>query len=598
MTLFEWVKNQVSIHAIIGGYVRLNRAGTYWKGCCPFHNETTPSFTVSPDKQIFYCFGCHAGGDVVAFIAKVESLDPSQALNHIIENNGLEIPPQLRGKLTDDGQTIKRRRRYTDVCREIKMWMNSKLLSSNLAMSYLIDRKIKKEAIEHFSIGYVPGGLDSMNSFANEMVRKGFLREDLVEAGFLQKAGHMFRSPYEERIVFPIHDILGRCVGFGGRVFRQGDTRAKYYNSRESDFFHKRKLLFGLDLAKNAMQKSSTAFVVEGYVDCVAMVDAGYEETVAVLGTAFTHEHLEVLARFVKRIYVVYDGDKAGQVASLKLAEMCWDVNVDLFVVRIPGGQDPASFLQNGGDIKPLITHAPDIFTFFVKTLGETFFEQALSDKLAISKKMAEVLGKIKDYFKRDLLIAQAAQALQVPFDSFKGLVKKHQAQSENGEQDDQVAEEQGGNLNKISDDSTQILEERLFSAILSMGSDDALLEIFDEDVINCISPKIRNLLFLWKKICSEENREKTAFDRFIDAVEDSQRSWVLKCCVEGEQSDSSQNIKQILSRLCRLHWRQEVVRLKSDIEKARHENDHGRLGELLESFTLLRRKMQIKGLI
>jgi DNA primase len=192
-----------------------------------------------------------------------------------------------------------------------------------------------------------------------------------------------FFSPFEERIIFPICDHLGRYCGFGGRIFKEHDARAKYYNSKESAHFIKGSLLFGLEQAKKEMQKSGTVFLVEGYTDCITMAQYGYTNTLATLGTACTLEHLSALARYVQRVFVIFDGDKAGNDAIIRLTKLCWQVDMELYVICLPSGDDPASFLSKQNSLEPFIQQAQDIFLFFIKTLGEGFTNQPLANKLA-----------------------------------------------------------------------------------------------------------------------------------------------------------------------------------------------------------------------
>ena len=303
MNLFSYIKSQLSILDVISHYAKLKKAGSYWKGPCPFHHEKTGSFTVSPHKEIFYCFGCHVGGDVISFIAKVEQCTQLEAAQHLLEQHQLKLPENLSSELSKTSPDEKKR--YFFICQTVANWCHENLKKNISVQSYLKKRNFDKKVIVDFTLGYFPGGLASIQSFINHMHKKNILLQELFDANIIIKGQKINYSPYENRIIFPIKDHLGRFCGFGGRVFKENDERAKYYNSRENSFFNKGSLLFGFNKAKKYIQKEEKAFLVEGYTDCIAMVQHGYTNTVATLGTSCTKEHLKSIARHANYVYVL-----------------------------------------------------------------------------------------------------------------------------------------------------------------------------------------------------------------------------------------------------------------------------------------------------
>jgi len=311
MNLFGYIKGKIAILDVIGTYTTLKKAGLYWKGTCPFHHEKTASFTVSPHREIFYCFGCHAGGDAITFIAKAENCSPMEAIKLLVDRYGLTLPDNL---VTDtDSSSLQDKKRYYELCQQVAHWCASNLAKSPVALSYLLERGMDKTTIEKFNIGYFPGGLLSIKNLIASMQKQNILATDLIEAHIITPGKSVLYSPFEERILFPIKDHLGRFCGFGGRIFKPQDDRAKYYNSRENDYFNKGSLLFGLDVAKASIQQEGSVFLVEGYTDCIAMAKHGFINTVATLGTACTIEHLKILSRYAHTLLIVYDADRAGQ---------------------------------------------------------------------------------------------------------------------------------------------------------------------------------------------------------------------------------------------------------------------------------------------
>lgn len=598
MTLFDWIKQQVSIVDVVGQYVRLQRLGNYLKASCMFHTETDASFTVSPDKGIFYCFGCHATGDVIAFIAKVEHLGQGEAVQLIVDRMGLTVPEALKKNFSSHDEHEKKD--YFAACSFFEWWIGQQLARNQQARAYLQSRSISEELIASFAIGYMPSGPEAMGSFIRQAHAKGILAKHLVDAGvLLQSSTSVYHSPFEERIVFPIYDAAGRCVGFGGRIFHEGDSRPKYYNSKESDFFLKRQLLFGYHKAKSFFQKTERAFVVEGYVDCVMLAGSGIGEAVATLGTACTQEHLKLLARFVRKVFVVYDGDKAGQKATLRFAELCWDVNLELYVISLPGGHDPASFIQAGGDVNSLCDSAVDIFTFFVRSVSANFFKKTLSEKMEIGQRIASVIARVGNRFKQDLLISQAAQALQVQELSMRDLVVKAKEPQHSGPSQEQsgAVKEKTATVDDALVRGFRDVEEKIIGALLADYNkngllsmlDDRVQQFFDEDVRSVIQ-NIRDSNF--------ECGEAGAFDALMERLSEEQRLWVMPAAVAHDQSLTRAEFQGLLVNFCRHKWRAMMVQLKSDLNKAHGGSDYDKMRALMASFSILREDMQNRGVV
>ncbi len=599
-SLFEFVKAQVSILDIIAERVQLRQAGSYWKGSCPFHSETDASFTVSPDRQIFYCFGCHASGDAIAFIAKIENLTQIEAAKFLIEQFKINVPEELKKSANSSLDNIAEKDTYYSMCKSVALYLHNQFLNDAFATNYLKKRGFSEESIKTFEVGYFPGGLSRVNNMVKELSRQGVLLKDLLEYGILVEGRSFLYSPFEERIIFPIKDHLGRYCGFGGRIFKQGDERPKYYNSKESDGFIKGRLLFALDLTKKHMQEREYAFLVEGYTDCIIMFQHGYKNTVATLGTACTVEHLKLLSRFIKTLYVVYDGDKAGQNAILRLAEFCWGAKLDLKVVTLPSQHDPASLLCSGESIDKYVEQAKDIFSFFVESLGGNFQQKPLSDKIALAEKIVAVIVKLDDEFKKDLVLAQAAMVMNIPFDSLKGLLERHKYKKL--EPSGLVLEAREDEKIDLFDQDEQseikLLEEKIFSAIINNEGKKSEIQV-DQDLKPYFSVNIKNLLNKFEMSlldCSSET-EKKVFSHFIDSLDNKDRDWVIKLSMKN-QDVSQESFDLLVLRFCKVNWKQIVQGIKDEMAKAKQLNDPARLSELLSKFLKLKEGIQSKGLI
>ena len=398
---------------VVQEYVTLKKAGLYYKGRCPFHHERTGSFTVSPHREIFYCFGCHKGGDVVAFIAEAEHCTQIEAVKHLAERYSLTLPATLEREA--HGSSIEAQRRHNQLCAAFAQWCHKQLFKHKPAYTYCRERGLSDQSLKSFTVGYFPEHcLDDMLEALN---REGFLATDLINAHILNKGKMGIYSPFANRVLFPIKDYLGRTCGFGGRVFQPDDQRPKYYNSQDHPFFSKGNILFGLDVSKKAIQEKQTVYLVEGYLDCIAMVQAGYTNTVATLGTACTFDHLKLLARYAHTLHAMYDGDTAGQQALIKLARLTWDVNMELSVIPLPEDEDPASILLNQHDLGQHIAQAQDIFVFFIQRLGSAYQNKPMHERMTLIEEVLETIALLDNPLKQNFLLQKAATTFSLPLE-------------------------------------------------------------------------------------------------------------------------------------------------------------------------------------
>ncbi|MCF7799891.1 DNA primase [Candidatus Babeliales bacterium] len=599
MSLFDFVKSNISILDVIGQYVKIKSAGSYWKGPCPFHAEKDASFTVSPDKQIFYCFGCHAGGDLISFVAKIENMSQIEAVNFLVDKYGLQIPDDIKRSVCNKNVENKKdqQKNYFKLCQSVAIFANRQLLSDVHAFEYLKKRNISKSEIEYFNIGYFPGGIRFINNFVREMSNQSILVKDLLENGILMEGKSVLYSPFEERIIFPIKDSMGRFCGFGGRIFKNSDQRAKYYNSKESQFFSKGKLLFGLDLAKKEMQTKKYAFLVEGYFDCITMAKYEYKNTVATLGTACTQNHLDLLSRFINTLYVLYDGDVAGQNAILRLTQLCWNVNMELRIIKFPAKDDPDSFLNKNGNLDLLINQAEDIFSFFIDNHAGKFLNASLSEKIDLSQKIIQLITNLNDSFKQDILLQRAAKIMQMPIQILKKQITSIKNNSDFAQPlkktVESIALQDLKNKNNKNADSKEIsvslLEERIFSAIIN-NMDKTEKFIIDENLISYFEQDIQ---FLLDKVGKSEK-----FKDFLNLLDEYYRDWVIKCSLKFEPVESEDLFEQLLFLFYKENWKKIVQDMRLRILKSKQQGNTQDLQRLLSVFSKFKKNIQSRGLI
>jgi DNA primase len=595
MSLFVFLKDQLPIIDVVSQFVQIRPAGTYWKGSCPFHSEKDASFTVSPDKQIFYCFGCHATGDVIGFIAKLENLTQREAAQFLVDRFNINIPPKLAAtlELTEDRDG---KERYFKLCKAVAEWAHKQLLTNKAALTYVRQRNISDQSIKTFQVGYFPGGGNAINSLLRDVAVENFLLKDLLDCHIVMEGRISPFSPFEERIIFPIKNATGRNCGFGGRVFKPGDDRPKYYNSKETDGFEKGKLLFGFDLAKKKMQEASQAFLVEGYMDCVIMAQYGYLNTIATLGTACTSDHLKNLARLVHTLLVVYDGDQAGQKAMLRLTELCWEANLDVKVITLPEGHDPASFLSQNGDFTPLIEQALDIVTFFINTTGANFADKPLAHKLAAAEKMVNLIGHITNPFKQDLLLQHIATLTQLPFESLKGLMQQTNGKRAFWAEKASAAPLEEQNADFDDDREVVLLEEKIFSAILNGLTTESSF-IVPQEIRAYFSPQLQEAIQRLETF-KQSAGEEVSITAFFDTLDETLKQWAVPASMRHDGPSCGLMLKQLLARFCKSHWQRIARDFRVELAQAKQDNNDNKVQEVLKRFTVLKQNMLARGLM
>lgn len=584
MNLFSYLKTRIAILDVVSEYATLKKAGLYWKGQCPFHAEKTASFTVSPHKEIFYCFGCHVGGDVIAFIARKEQCSQIEAAKHLIERYQIELPSTLAQDL---GSSSSDDKEYYRVCEAVAKWCHAQLIKSADAFSYCQKRNITKKSIDAFQLGYFPGGIAQIKRFIADIAKEHILVDDLLKAHILSKGKNVLFSPFEERIMFPITDHLGRFCGFGGRIFKPNDTRPKYYNSHENEHFAKGQLLFGLDKAKKEIQKSGSVFLVEGYTDCIMMAQYGFANTVATLGTACTVDHLTALSRYAHQLYVLYDGDNAGQQAILRIGQLCWQASIDLKVIRLESTDDPASFLTKNLSLEPYIAQAKDIFAFFIETLGTDFVKQPLAGKLQVTRKILEMIQKIDEPLKQDILLQNASSALAIPFESLKKELARLNGSPSQRQVKVGVAP---APLQQANTDGQAIasLENKIFFSI--MNNIQLIHKDNEEFLITYLPHPLCDIL---KKLQEERKKVPTlGFIQFFEMLDHDDQQLVSKTILENPDDVKASLFEQLLTQLQKKHWKLIVNNIKIKLEAAKKIGNDAEVALLVQSFTGLQKKI------
>ncbi len=337
----ETIKERLDIVEIVGAHVKLEKAGVSYKGRCPFHNEKTPSFFVSPARQNYYCFGCGAKGDIFTFVQETEGLSFKEVLRDLAERAGVELKNM---RLSREAKSEKES--LFEVLEEATQFFQNKLLSNETAQEYLRSRGLNEKSLKEWRIGYAPA---EWRALYHHLLARGFKSELILKAGLAKPVTGASKEPYDvfrDRLMFPLFDPNGEVVAFSGRALGQG-VEPKYINTPETPLFTKSELLYGLDKAKSEIRKKNYTVLVEGQMDLVLSHQVGVNNTVASSGTAFTSRHLERLKKLSPRIILAFDGDSAGIKASEKSTELALSLGLEVKVAKLPEGQDPADLAKS-----------------------------------------------------------------------------------------------------------------------------------------------------------------------------------------------------------------------------------------------------------
>lgn len=398
------------IEDVVSGYVQLKKRGKNFVGLCPFHNEKTPSFTVYPENGSFYCFGCGAGGEVVSFIRRAENLDFIEAVRFLCDRVGMTMP--LDG--FDDSLAQKRRKIY-EMNREAARFFHECLLSEKgkTALQYYLDRGYTKKTITRFGLGYAP---DEWRALLSHLREKGYSYEDAYEANLARKSEKdgktSFFDNFRNRVIVPIIDARGNIVAFGGRVL--DNSKPKYINTADTPVYKKSLGVFGLNFAKNSKEKS--LILVEGYMDAIALHQAGFTNSIACLGTALTGEMAHLLSRYADEILLAYDNDEAGQKATERAMKVFSSIGMKIRVIRLSGGKDPDEILKKFGaeKIRSLIDGAENEIEFKLLKAREGLDLESSDGKVKYLTLAADILSSEKNSIAVDVYSSRLAEELGV----------------------------------------------------------------------------------------------------------------------------------------------------------------------------------------
>ena len=409
------------IEDVVGQYVSLKRAGANMFGLCPFHGEKTASFSVAPDKGIYYCFGCHKGGGVVNFMMEVEGLSYPDAVRSLAKRVGLEVPEDEQYQ-----SRYRQQERLWALHKEAARFYHSQLNApvGRAALEYAMGRGMPKSTLINFGIGYAP---DSYDALIKVLRAKGYTDEELKDSGLVtvsQKNGNIY-DRFRDRLMFPIIDVRGNVIGFGGRIMKKDDNAAKYLNSPETMIFNKRKNLFGLNMAKKS--KLGYLILVEGYMDAIALHQHGFDCAVASLGTSLTEEHAVLLSKYTEQVVLIYDGDEAGQRAAQRAIPMLEKAGLQIKVLRLKDAKDPDEYLKKFGadKFKVLLEQSSNRVEYQLNAIYRKYDIREDEQRVKFIQEAAQLICTLSSAVQREVYGHRVAEVGKISYDAVKLEVDK-----------------------------------------------------------------------------------------------------------------------------------------------------------------------------
>ncbi|MDE6665922.1 MAG: DNA primase [Ruminococcus sp.] len=410
------LRNANPIDTVIGSYVNIQKRGRNYLCSCPFHSEKTPSCTIFTDTQTFHCFGCGAGGDVITFIMKIENLDFPEALKLLAQRSGVEMP---QNTFSQNSFYAQRKTRIYEMNRITANFFYKNLIngSDKSGLQYFADRRLLPATIKKYGLGYAP---DSWDTLVNLLHSKGYSDEEITDAwlgGRSQKTGNIY-DMFRKRVMFPISDLKGNIIGFGGRVL--DDSVPKYLNTAKTPVFDKGSNLFSMNFAKNSDTKS--IILCEGYMDVIAVNQAGFENAVATLGTAITPEQARLISHYADHVIIAYDSDNAGQNAAQKAINHFSEVGVRTTVIRMEGAKDPDEYIKKFGRdrFRMLLENSDDATNFMLDKCENGLDLSSEAGRVKLLKRVSSVLAGIENRLERDVYISRTAQKCGISADTLR----------------------------------------------------------------------------------------------------------------------------------------------------------------------------------
>jgi len=568
----EEVKSRVDIVGLINEYIPLKKAGRNYKALCPFHGEKTPSFMVSPDRQIFKCFGCNEGGDAFAFLKRMEGMEFGEALRFLAARVGVKLKEYTPSPLEQKKETLLKISQLTS---DLYHYLLTKHAVGEKARSYLKARKINMKSIEDFNLGVAPPQKDFLFKF---LAKKSFSSQDIIASGVVVETGRGLRDRFHGRLIFPILDAQGRVIAFSGRAL--GDAEPKYLNSPETPLFHKSRVLYGINLAKTAIKKAKSAILVEGNIDVISSHQVGVTNTVAPLGTAVTSEQVETLRRFAENLLFAFDTDLAGDTAAKRGIEIAENAGLNIRVVQLPGSKDPDELIQKSpAEWKRAITEAVPIYDYFINSAIKKFGASGAEGKRKVAAEVLPSLARLDDEIVKAHYLQTLGEKLGVEEEILREALKKYQSPEREMPSIADILEK------PLSEKRASLLEKYLLAIIIQSGQLPTGLEekIFEQ-------PSHREIFHKILELKEKEGRlkiktlAKTIPESLLPVFDELLLLEVGERLL-AEAEEVAKEIDYCAKRLKELNLRSKLKELSLAIKQAEGTGNQAKLGSLSREF-------------
>nr|WP_314290722.1 DNA primase [uncultured Capnocytophaga sp.] len=517
------VYDQMRVEEVIGDFVQLKRAGSNYKGLSPFSNERTPSFMVSPVKQIWKDFSSGKGGNAIAFLMEHEHFTYPEAIRYLAKKYHIEIEENEQS--TEEKAQADERESLYIVSEYAQQYFQDTLFNTEagkaIGMTYFKERGFTEETIQKFRLGFSP---DEWTAFTDNALAKGYQLEFLEKTGLTIVNGDRKFDRFKGRVMFPIHSMSGRVLGFGGRILTNDKKQAKYLNSPESEIYHKSKVLYGIFFAKQAIAKADNCYLVEGYTDVIQMHQKGIENVVASSGTALTQDQIRLIHRLTPNITVLYDGDAAGLRASIRGVDLILEQGMNVKVCTFPEGDDPDSFARKTA-YEDLVLYLENNATDFIRFKASLLMQEAQNDpikKAETIRDMVESISKIPDLIKREVYVRECATIMdiseQVLFSTLAQILKKDFYEGQKVERKQKAAmqvvqtpeEAQKRTINRL-----EVLEHDLVKNLLLYGNKECIFSdtiLVEEENGELKEKQIQQTLKVYEKVFLELQEDEIEF--------------------------------------------------------------------------------------
>ncbi len=575
------IKSRLDIVDVISSYIKLNKAGANYRANCPFHSEKTPSFFVSPARQIWHCFGCGLGSDVFGFVKQIEGVEFGDALRILAQKAGVELKP-FRPEMKE---IATERTRLYEVCELAAEFFEKQLEGKTIggeAKKYLLGREISEESIKKWRLGYSPETWQGLIDF---LAGRGYKAGEVEKAGLaIKKEDGGFYDRFRGRIIFPIFDLNSQVIGFGGRVFAKKDAKeiAKYINTPATLLYDKSRTLYGLDKAKVEIRKKDSCILVEGYTDEILSHQAGVENAVAVSGTALTPFQLKILHRYTENLFISFDMDVAGDTATKRGIDLAISQGFNIKVVILPEGKDPADLVVKSPEKwQEAVEKAKSILEFYFETTLAKNDKTKIEGKKQISKILLPVIKKIPNKIEQTFWLQKLGKEIAAKEDDLiQEMAKVKLEEDVFGLEPEEI-------INLPAKTRRDLLEERFLVLFLKNRP---YLEAAEKEDLEFLSPKTRDLADAFLKSKDNEDFLKRLNEKDLEMVNQlTLRAEVLE---EISVKDQGIDFKDCLREIKNMEVKSQLGSLSQELMAAESEKDVKKAASLLEKFNQLTKKL------